>query len=569
MRQLNEVLNLIDGWIGGSDWFVFLLLGTGLFFTLYLGLPQLRYFGFALKIIRGKFDREGDEGDASHFQALATALSGTVGTGNIGGVALAVHLGGPAALFWMLVTAFFGMTTKFVEVTLSHKYREKTDEGLISGGPMYYMKNRLNIRTKSGKKINTGVFLGGIFAIATILSSFGTGNLPQINNISNSVFTTFGVEQWITGAVLSVFLALVIIGGIRRIVKVTEKLVPIMAVVYLIGAFSVILFNYENILPSLSAIFTDLFSGSSALGGFLGANFAFAFNRGVNRGLFSNEAGQGSAPIAHAAARAHEPVSEGMVAILEPFIDTIIICTITGLVLLSSGAWAKKYENEFQYADMIVMDQAYDESIEEQRQQVRRHIIGEESVPLYSGDLMVEDGEITNKLTIICAESFAEDVKVTREGQPFTGNIKVIEGRIASDADVTFFGKSLLHSAPLTTVAFNEGFFGEYGKYIVTIGLMLFAFSTVISWSYYGGRATTYLFGSKYVIVYRAIYVFGFFIASFADTSIVWTLANITIALMTIPNLVGLLLLHKEMKTTVREYWKTIKEEFPGIKTPE
>lgn len=568
MRQLNDVLNLVDSYIGGSDWFVYLLLGTGLFFTIYLGLPQLRYFGWALKVVRGKFDREGDEGDASHFQALATALSGTVGTGNIGGVALAIHIGGPAALFWMLVTAFLGMTTKFVEVTLSHKYREKTPDGLISGGPMYYMKNRLNIKTKDGKVIKTGYFLGALFAIATIGSSFGTGNLPQINNISNSVFTTFGIEQWITGAVLSVFLALVILGGIKRIVKVTEKLVPIMAAVYIIGAISVILYNIENILPSLSAIFLDIFSGSAAVGGFLGANFAFAFNRGVNRGLFSNEAGQGSAPIAHAAARAHEPVSEGLVAILEPFIDTIIICTITGLVLLSSGAWTKKYENEFQYADMIFMADFYDESDPDDKQKMRRHIIGQESAPVFEGDLQVQDGKIQNKLTVLVAESFAEDITVYKQKQPFTGSIPIVDGYIAENVNAQFIGKSLLHSAPLTTVAFNEGYLGDYGQYIVTIGLLLFAFSTSISWSYYGGRATTYLFGSKYVIFYRIIYVIGFFVASFADTSIVWTLANITIALMTIPNLIGLLLLHREMKDTVKEYWKTIREEFPDMRPP-
>lgn len=565
MRQLSEFLSLIDSQIGGSDWFVYLLLGTGLFFTIYLGFPQLRYFRHALRVVRGKFDKKDDVGDASHFQALATALSGTVGTGNIGGVALAVHLGGPAALFWMLVTAFLGMTTKFVEVTLSHKYREKMADGHISGGPMYYMKNRLNITLKSGKKINTGVWLGGLFAVATIMSSFGTGNLPQINNIANSVYTTFGIGQMITGAVLAVILAAVILGGIKRIVKVTEKLVPFMAIVYFIGALSVILYNYDNIIPSFISIFSDIFSGSAAVGGFLGANLAFAFNRGVNRGLFSNEAGQGSAPIAHAAARAHEPVSEGMVSILEPFIDTIIICTLTGLVLLSSGAWANKYENEFQFADIYVMEGTYSEDNKEDRERIRNHIFGEASQRFYDGNLQVVDGEITSNQTIICSESFAEDILVTDNGRPYTGEMKIINGRLASsNFGLTITGKSLLHSAPLTTVAFNNGFFGDYGQYIVTIGLLMFAFSTAISWSYYGDRATTYLFGPKYVIIYRILYVTGFFLASFADTSIVWTLANITIALMTIPNLIGLLLLHKEMKETVTQYWIDFKADWSG-----
>ena len=568
MRELNEFLGIIDGYIGGSDWFVYLLLGTGLFFTIYLGLPQLRYFGFALKIVRGKFDKKDDEGDASHFQALATALSGTVGTGNIGGVALAVHLGGPAALFWMLVTAFLGMTTKFVEVTLSHKYREKTDDGLMSGGPMYYMKHRLNFTTKSGKVIKTGVWLGGVFAIATVLSSFGTGSLPQINNIANSLFTTFGFKQWITGLVLALVLAMVILGGIKRIVKVTEKLVPFMAVVYFIGALSVILYNFGNIGPSFISIFSDVFTGSAAMGGFLGANLAFAFNRGVNRGLFSNEAGQGSAPIAHAAAKAHEPVSEGMVAILEPFIDTIVICTLTGLVLLSSGAWSRKYENEFQYSDIVVFEGTYNESVDGDTRSIRNHLMGNEQLPLFNGNLEVVEGEIISEITLIVAESFAENVFVKNDDKPFSGTISIINGSIASEANITISGKSLLHSAPLTTVAFNEGFFGEYGQYIVSIGLLLFAFSTAISWSYYGDRAITYLVGPRYIIYYRLIYVVGFFLASFADTTIIWTLANITIALMTIPNLIGLLILRKEMKSTVSQYWVDFKKDWPGISTP-
>ncbi|WP_258103964.1 sodium:alanine symporter family protein [Marinoscillum sp. MHG1-6] len=563
MRELNELLNLVDSYIGGSSWFVYLLLGTGLFFTIYLGFPQFRYFRHAFKIVTGKFDRKGDQGDASHFQALTTALSGTVGTGNIGGVALAIHLGGPAALFWMLVTAFFGMTTKFVEVTLSHKYREVSDDGSIAGGPMYYMKNRLDITLKDGRKVKTGLWLGGLFAVATIGSSFGTGSLPQINNIANSVFTTFGVDQIITGGVLAVLLALVILGGIKRIVKVTEKLVPFMAVVYFVGALSVILYNYDNIIPSFLSIFSHVFTGSAAMGGFLGANLAFAFNRGVNRGLFSNEAGQGSAPIAHAAARAHEPVSEGMVAILEPFIDTIIICTITGLVLLSSGAWVTKYENEFQYADILVLEHQYDESNPDHVKKVRGFLLEEGEESFYNGDLEVVNGVIVESPTIIVARSFAENIKVSKGGEPFTGKVAVINGAIAGDnPDLVFTGKSLLHSAPLTTVAFNAGFFGDYGKYIVSIGLIMFAFSTAISWSYYGDRATTYLFGSKYVIVYRIIYVIGFFFAAFADTTIVWTFANITIALMTIPNLIGILLLQKEMKTTVKDYWSDFKESW-------
>jgi len=557
MHKLNDILSVIDSYIGGSQWFVFLLLGTGIFFTIYLKFPQFRYLKYSLRIVRGKFDKEGDQGDTSHFQALTTALSGTVGTGNIAGVALAIHLGGPAALFWMLVTAAVGMTTKFVEVTLSHKYREVAEDGSIAGGPMYYMKNRLNMK-----------WLAVIFAIATVLSSFGTGSLPQINSISNSLFETFGINHMLSGGILAVLLGFVIIGGIKRIAKVTSRLVPIMALVYFIGAIAVILYNYENILPSLGAIFGDVFTGTAAMGGFLGGSIAFAFNRGVNRGLFSNEAGQGSAPIAHAAARAHEPVSEGLVALLEPFIDTIIICTLTGLVLLSSGVWTEKHENQFQESDLVVLDGTYSEQSQADVTSLHDYLVGEKDLPLFTGTLQVENGIINNQPTIMHARSVAEDVQVWVNNQLYSGQIQFNNGKLVNDQQFKLTGKSLMHSAPLTTIAFTKSWFGDYGKYIVSLGLLMFAFSTAISWSYYGDRAITYLFGSGKVIYYHIIYVIGFFLASFTDTTIIWTLSGITIALMTIPNLFGILALSKEMKNEVKSFWKEYADRFPGEKVP-
>lgn len=558
MQALNEILALIDSYIGSSAWFPYVLLGTGLFFTIYLKFPQVRYFRFALKVVKGKFDKSDDEGDTSHFQALTTALSGTVGTGNIAGVALAIHIGGPAALFWMLVTAAFGMTTKFVEVTLSHKYREKTADGTMAGGPMYFMKNKMNMG-----------WLAVIFAIATVLSSFGTGSLPQINSISNSMFSTFGINHMVTGGVLAVLLGVVIIGGIKRIAAVTEKLVPTMAIIYFIGAFAVIFYNIGNIAPSFVSIFADLFSGSAATGGFVGASIAFAFNKGVGRGLFSNEAGQGSAPIAHASARTKEPVSEGLVAILEPFIDTIVICTVTGLVLLSSGVWNQKHENNFQQTDMeIVVGTNYTDATEEGVATLYGHISGENAIPAFNGDLEIENGVITSDVSIINARSLAENVKIYQDENLFTGTILVEEGK-SQNSDVIFRGESLVHSAPLTAIAFQKGFFGGWGQYIVSIGLLLFAFSTAISWSYYGDRAMTFLFGTKSVVYYRIVYVTTFFLASFADTTIIWTLSGITIALMTLPNLFGLLYLRKEIKSTIAEYWVNFKKEWPDEKTPE
>lgn len=544
--SVNDFLIFLDGYLGSAIWFPTLLLLTGVFFTLYLGFPQIRYFRHAIGVTTGKFDKAGAKGDTTHFQALSTALSGTVGTGNIGGVALALHLGGPAALFWMWMTAFFGMTSKFVEVTLSHKYRNQIPDGTMAGGPMYYMEKGLNMK-----------WLAVIFAIATVLSSFGTGNLPQINSIAAGLESTFSIEPIITASVLSVLLALVIIGGITRIAKVAAAIVPTMAFIYLIGAFAVIIPNLGNILPSFVAIFSDAFTGSAATGGFLGATFAYAFDRGVNRGLYSNEAGQGSAPIAHAAARTDEPADEGMVSILEPFIDTIVICTITGLVILSSGVWMEKFGNEFQRADMNFVSGTYTESESADTEQLFLYLNGDDSIVNgYSGSIIVQNGlaQNNNDFTLIHARSFAENVMFSNGQGPISGSINVSDGAL-EDASIIVNGDSLLHSVPLTTQAFTRGLFGDYGQYIVSIGLMLFAFSTAIAWSYYGDRAMTYLFGTKSVFPYRVVYVLGFFYAALADTTIVWNISLITIVLMTVPNLVGILLMHKEMKKTVADYW--------------
>jgi AGCS family alanine or glycine:cation symporter len=561
MHALNEIFATLDGFIGGSTWFVYLLVGTGLFFTIYLKFPQVRYFRHAFLMVSGKYDEAGARGDTTHFRALTTALSGTVGTGNIAGVALAIHLGGPAALFWMLVTAMLGMTTKFVEVTLSHKYREFAADGSAAGGPMYYMKNRLNMK-----------WMAVLFALATIISSFGTGNMPQINSIANAMHSAFGLPHAATGLVLAVLLALIILGGIKRIAATTARLVPLMAVVYFIGSLSVIFANTENIAPSLAAIAGDIFTGSSATGGFLGAGIAYAFNRGVNRGLFSNEAGQGSAPIAHAAAKADHPVSEGMVAILEPFIDTVIICMLTGMVLLSSGVWKEKHENVFQRADLVILNGVYDEGVPEHREQLYHYLNPniESKVRPLNGRLHVDDGRIREPVTLIHARSVAEDVILTNlaTGERFTGVLPVENGRIFNAAgEIQLTGRSLLHSAPLTTVAFSRGLFGEAGQYIIPISLLLFAFSTAISWSYYGDRAVTFLWGIEYVRYYRVLYVLGFFAASIIDTTIIWTFSGIAIALMTIPNIIGILLLHREMKETVAHYWATSDFSEPGGKS--
>jgi AGCS family alanine or glycine:cation symporter len=552
MAVFESLIEFLDGYLGSAIYFPFLLLGVGVFFTFYLGFPQIRFFRYAWSVLFGKHTEADSPGDTSHFQALSTALSGTVGTGNIGGVAFAIYLGGPAALFWMWATAFLGMTTKFVEVTISHKYRVTDEEGRMAGGPMYYMEHGLKMR-----------WLAIFFAVALVISSFGSGNLPQSNNMAAGLEASFGIPTWMSGAVLATLLGLVIIGGIRRIALVAAAIVPTMGILYALGAFAVAFSNADQILPSFARVFSDAFSGSAATGGFLGATFAYAFNRGVNRGLFSNEAGQGSAPIAHASAKTKEPVSEGMVSILEPFIDTLLICTLTGLVILSSGVWAEKFHTEFTPFDMEVVADTYSEADPLQVAQLYAHlnIIKPDDDPVkpFTGEINVVAGVATTAgFTIIHNRSIAEDVRFSLAGNPYEGIVRVADGAVTTSG-VELSGRSLLHSVPLTAKAFEKSFLGDYGQYAVTIGLVMFAFSTALAWSYYGDRAITYLFGLRWVTAYRAVYVAAFFSATIADTSLVWLISAVTLALMTIPNLIGLMLMRKEVKSLTDDYWKRVK----------
>ncbi|MCL2681978.1 MAG: amino acid carrier protein [Bacteroidales bacterium] len=550
--NIATLLETLDSYLGSSSWFVFLLLGTGLFFTIYLRFPQVRYFKHAIRITRGRFDKADHPGDTTHYGALSAALSGTLGTGNIAGVALAIHLGGPAALFWMMMTAVLGMATKMVEVSLSHKYREIASDGTISGGPMYYMKNRLNWKV-----------LAAIFAFCTIISSIGTGNLPQINSIANSFESAFGVDKLLTGGVLAIILAIILLGGIKRIANVASAVIPFMIFLYFIGGMAVLIYNYQNILPSIGSVFSNVFTSASATGGFLGAAFAWVFNRGVNRGLFSNEAGQGSAPIAHAAAKADEPVSEGMVSLLEPFIDTIIICFFTGIVLISSGVWSERVDTSFQRTDTYIVQQTDN----------TEHLLAffsnqrEGDYLVFSGDILVEEGIITSPVTVLHNRSIAENVRVTdRNNEPFNGTLNVAKSRISND--VSLSGKSLLHSAPLTTEAFSRSLFGDFGRYIIPLCLLFFAFTTSLSWGYYGDRAVVYLFGVKWVTPFRLFYVVAFAAGAVIDTTLVWLFTGIAIVLMALPNLIGILWLHKEMRSEIKKYWEKFRQEYPKEKAP-
>ena len=542
MEILNSYILLVDSYFGSAAWFPLLLLSVGIFFTVYLGVPQFKYFLIGWKILFSS--GKGNEGQTSPFQALSTALSGTVGTGNIGGVAMAIFIGGPAALFWMWITAFLGMTTKFVEVTLSHHYRLKNESGELFGGPMLYMEKGLNMK-----------WLGVIFTFCLLISTFGSGNMPQIDNISSTIESSFGLNPLYTSIVMSILVGMVIIGGIKRIALIAASIVPLMALIYLIGGLSVLIFNFENIIPSFTVIISDVFKGSSVAGGFLGASFSLAFTYGVARGLYSNEAGQGSAPIAHATSKTKHSVEEGFVSILEPFIDTLIICTLTGLVILSSGVWTEKFNNNFERSSMFVIEGAQEEK--KDAIELLKFLSGESSsIKSFSGELVIKEGKILQDVTVLNNRSIAEDVLVLKNNIPYTGTLKYQDNEF--DSEFIFTGKSLVKSAVLTSKAFNKGFFGNYGEYIVSIGLLLFAFSTVITWAYYGDRCTAYLFGESSIIYYRLIYIFAFFIAGsgFLDTEIIWNFALITVAASTLPNLISIFLLRNKMKTLVSSYQK-------------
>ena len=550
MVQFNDFLITLDGYLSGSWWFPVLLVGTGIFFTIYLGFPQFKFFGKAWNLVSGKNQKDDAEGETSGFEALTTAMSGAVGTGNIGGVALAIWTGGPAAIFWMWITAIFGMTTKFVEVTMGHKYRTKLDDGSISGGPMYYIEHALNMK-----------WAGILFAFLMMITAIGSGNMPQINNIALVMSTEFSVPKILTGLFLGALLWVIIIGGIKRIASVASKIIPIMGLIYFGGALVILVENYQNIIPSFNAIFAQVFTGSAAVGGFLGASFAMSLKYGVARGLYSNEAGQGSSPIAHASSK-NTSIDQGIVSILEPFIDTIVVCSVTALVILSSGVWTEKFDTTFSKTDMVILDGTFSDkenpdgsyAFPDQMAKLTNYVQSSDSeINEFSGVVEVRDGKLTNsEITVLHSRSIAEDIIVKDSNGLYSGELNISKGKISET--VIIEGKSLVSSAELTAKAFSQGTFGEYGGKLVAISLLLFAFSTAITWCYYGDRSTAYIFGEKAVFWYRNFYVLCFVLAAVIDTTIVWNIAYVSVALVSIPNLIALFFLRKEVKELSNEY---------------
>ncbi len=547
MVEFNNFLILLDSYLSGSWWFPALLIGTGIFFTVYLGFPQFRYFSLGWKIVSGKYKQSEGKGETTPFQALTTAMSGAVGTGNIGGVALAIWVGGPAAIFWMWITAIFGMTTKFVEVTLAHKYRTTISDGSISGGPMYYIEQGLNLK-----------WVAVLFSLLMMITAIGSGNMPQINNIANVMDTEFNVPKLFTGLFLGVLLWIIIIGGITRIAAVASRIIPIMGLIYFGGALIILIENYQNIIPSFNSIFSQVFTGSAATGGFLGATFAMSLKYGVARGLYSNEAGQGSSPIAHASSKTEKSIEQGIVSILEPFIDTIVVCSVTALVILSSGVWTEKFENDFDRSSMVFIDGSYSENIESELNELALFVQNESStIVRFSGEIKVTNGEmIPSGFTLIHKRSIAENVLIYDDQDLlFNGTFSVSDGFL--EDRLRFRGLSLIDSAELTAKAFSQGVLGESGGKLVAIALLLFAFSTAIAWCYYGDRSTAYIFGERGVFWYRNIYVIFFMLAAVIDTEIVWNIAYVSVALVAIPNLIALFVLRKEMYSLSNEFDKS------------
>jgi AGCS family alanine or glycine:cation symporter len=428
-----ETLIAFNSWLNGYVWgmpMIVLLVGTGVLLTVLTGVPQVRYLGLALREVLGKLRQGGGgEGSVRPFQAVATALASTVGVGNIAGVATAISLGGPGALFWLWVSGIFGMCTKYAEIVVALHYREKDQSGTMRGGAMYILKNGLGMP-----------WLGAIFALLTSVAAFGIGNMVQANSVADAMRVSMGVAPWMTGVVLVAVTAMVILGGIKRIGAVAEYLVPFMAIIYLGGGL-IILLRYAGAIPgAVALVFDSAFTGTAAVGGFAGSTVAMALRYGIARGLFSNEAGLGSAPMVHAAANTDHPVRQGLYGIFEVFVDTILICTTTGLAILVTDSWS-------------------------------------------------------------------------------TGAT----------------------GAALSAQAFETGLPGVWGDLVVTSGLVLFSFSTLVGWSYYGETGIVYLLGARAAMPYRIAWLVFIYLGAVGSLHVVWDIADTLNGLMAIPNLIAVL----------------------------
>ena len=536
-RIVESLSNLIWATPSAMPLMIIFLLGFGIFITLRLGFVQLRKFKHGIKVVMGHFDDPDEVGDVNHFQALTTALSATVGIGNIAGVAIAIHNGGPGALFWMWVTAFFGMAIKYSECTLAVMYRKQNPDGSVSGGPMYYIQEGLGKNWK---------WLAVAFATFAVICSFLTGNAVQANSVSDIMQASFSVPKWATGIISATVVGFVILGGIKRIGAVTARLAPVMALIYVLGALVILMMNYDQVIPSLILIVKSAFNPTAGAYGVGSGVFLTTLVWGIKRGLFSNEAGQGSAPIAHAAAKTNEPVREGVVALLEPFIDTLVVCTMTGLVIITTNSWDAKHP---QYFNANSNEVSY-------------------VLPDGTNNLILEDGKVLDGKII---KNNAEiDVLYLDEAMSmtFTGSISKTESGVnveSSDGSIVthFHANAIENGAPLTAIAFKKGLapLMPGGDLIVTFCVVLFAVSTSISWSYYGDRSIQYLAGDKSIIYYKGVYVVMHFVGAMLTLNTVWLIGDIALGLMTIPNLIALFALSGVVYKATQTYFKKMEHQ--------
>ncbi len=577
LRQVIFGLNdMVWGWPPALPLIVVLLVGTGIVTTFRLGWVQVRLFRHGLRVVRGDYDDPEHDGDLSHFQALTTALSATVGIGNIAGVATAIHYGGPGAVFWMWVTAVFGMALKFTECTLGIRYRILLPGGSAAGGPMYSIERGLGRRFKP---------LAVAFAAFAVISSFGSGNAVQSFTVADQFRQDLGVPTWITGLVMASLVAAVILGGIRRIGRVTSKLVPFMAALYVGAGLAVLLVNFRAVPGTLWQILESAFTPAAGVGGFAGAGFVFMLTWGVKRGLFSNESGQGSAPIAHAAAKTDEPIREGVVAMLGPFIDTLLICTMTALVILTTGVWHDKQEQRVVLGRQAAVTAMVGGAAVRPGGVVR----GEDRA---RGRFRVREGRVEG-LTLVRNHSAVEDARLLLSADPvlhrvegaFDGWLEIpgdSPGDMAAarlldpdgrpvEGSLVLEGRAAQNGSPLTAWAFQRGLgslAGGSGHLLVTLAVFLFGLSTAISWSYYGDRSVLYLFGPRWILPYRIVFCVMHFLGAVYSLELVWSFGDVALGLMTIPNLLSILLLTGSVKGWLRAYQAEGKTRPPGQSAP-
>lgn len=556
MKMLSDVLVKIDDFVWGSVMLI-LLVGTGVFLTIRTKALCWRNLPYALRSVLSKEARQKKgEGDVSPFSALTTALAATIGTGNIVGVATAMVSGGPGALVWMWISAAFGLTSKFSECMLAIKYREVNEKGEMSGGPMYTMK-------KGFKNKKFGAVLGWLFALFAVIASFGIGNMTQGNSISSALDTTFGVPVWVTGIVITVLALAIILGGIKSISKVSQVVVPLMAVFYVVAGLIIIIGNIRNVPAGVVMIFKMAFSVKAIGGGLCGsivASMMQAIRFGVARGVFSNEAGMGSAAITAAAASTNDPVRQGYINMTGTFWDTIVVCTITGLCIASSGVLGSTDTSATGTYYYEAADEALTFSLEgnDGKTSTTRYTISDYQTTEDKTQMVLADGSDTLTLTLGGNASplgDTENKNLTGTWEDDSANEYVFE----DDGKLEY--RELVVGSALTISAF-ETILGEPGGWLVCIAIALFAFSTILGWEYHGEKAFEYLFGThRFNLIYRIVFSLMVFVGATTTLKIAWNFSDIANALMAIPNLICMLAMSGVIVEEVNRYQKVIQKE--------